>query len=81
MMKYNRLRVVLDDQGRSQTWLAEQVGATRATINSIYHNRSQPSLKRLFELAEALEVPAYTLIGDYESLKETSSELEKSESE
>lgn len=65
MMDLNRIQSVLDEQGRTQVWLSNKLGVTQAAVSALMNNRSQPSLKRLFEIAKILGVPAYTLIGDY----------------
>ena len=48
----NRLREMREDRGLSQRELAERVGVTRQTINSVERGRYDPSLELAFELAE-----------------------------
>jgi transcriptional regulator with XRE-family HTH domain len=62
---YNRLKEVLDEQSVQQTELADRLNTSKSAINSMCGNTRQPYLKKLFEIASALNVPAYTLIGDY----------------
>lgn len=60
----NCIRAVLDDQGRTQTWLAKKLGLTFATVNAWCNNRSQPYLTDLIRTAELLEVAPVDLIVD-----------------
>jgi putative transcriptional regulator len=48
----NRLREMREEVGLSQRELAESVGVTRQTINSVERGRYDPSLELAFELAE-----------------------------
>lgn len=68
--KMNRIKEVLDEQGRTQTWLAKQINRTTAATNAICQNRSQPSLKLIFQIAEILQVSAKELIGDGSEISE-----------
>lgn len=51
----NRLPELRDEQGLSQAELAERVGVTRQTINSIERERYDPSLELAFALAEQFD--------------------------
>lgn len=48
-----RLQEILDSEGRKQSWLADQVGVTRATI-SLYCNGLHVPDDRKTAIAEAL---------------------------
>ena len=48
----NRLRELREERDLSQRELAERVGVTRQTINSVERGRYDPSLELAFELAE-----------------------------
>lgn len=48
----NELREYRADAGLSQADLAERVGVTRQTINSIERERYDPSLELAFDLAD-----------------------------
>lgn len=54
MKKLNRIKDVLNEQGRTQTWLAEKLGKTKNSINVICSNVSQPSLSTIYEIADLL---------------------------
>ncbi|MBR5654089.1 MAG: helix-turn-helix transcriptional regulator [Prevotella sp.] len=58
----NRLRVVLAEQDKTNRWLAEQLGKTEHTISRWCHNKSQPSVAQLNEIANVLNVDVRTLM-------------------
>ena len=58
----NRLRVVLAEQDKTNRWLAEQLGKTEHTISRWCHNKSQPSVAQLNEIAQVLDIDIRTLI-------------------
>ena len=63
-MKMDRIKLVLDQKGISQTWLAKQVGKSFSTINSYACNRNQPDLETLLALSKILQVDLKDLITD-----------------
>ena len=63
-MKLNRIKLVLDQKGISQTWLAKQVGKSFSTINSYACNRNQPDLETLLAISKILQVDLKDLITD-----------------
>jgi len=62
--KLNRVREILEEQGRTQTWLAKKLGLTFATVNGWYNNRKQLYLPDSVKAAEILEVAPADLIVD-----------------
>lgn len=58
----NRIRVVLAEQEKTNRWLAEQLGKTEHTISRWCHNKSQPSVAQLNEIANVLNVDVRTLM-------------------
>ena len=60
----DRIKLVLDQKGISQTWLAKQVGKSFSTINSYACNRNQPDLETLLALSKILQVDLKDLITD-----------------
>ena len=58
----NRLRVVLAEKEKTNRWLAEQLGKTEHTISRWCHNKSQPSVAQLNEIASVLDVDVRSLI-------------------
>ena len=59
---YNRIKVVLVEQGKTSRWLAEQIGRQENTISRWCLNKVQPSLPQLSEIAKVLDVDVRTLI-------------------
>jgi putative transcriptional regulator len=51
----NRLPTLRERDGLSQADLADEIGVTRQTINSIERERYDPSLELAFELADYFE--------------------------
>ncbi len=60
--KINRIKVMLAEKGRTNKWLAEQVGKDPATISKWCTNAAQPSLEMLLQVAKVLEVEIKDLI-------------------
>jgi repressor LexA len=58
----NRIQEILKEQGRSQTWLAEQLGKSYNMVNSYVKNRRQPSLDILYRIADILAIDAKDLL-------------------
>ena len=69
MENLNRLKAVLADSGKTNKWLAEQLGKDAATISKWCTNSAQPSLETLLEIAKALEVDPRELIVPIDSQK------------
>ncbi|MCB9081888.1 MAG: helix-turn-helix transcriptional regulator [Lewinellaceae bacterium] len=62
MRKYNRIKVVLAEQDRTSSWLAQQVGRDKSTVSRWCSNSVQPTVEVLFKIAEALEVDVRELL-------------------
>jgi transcriptional regulator with XRE-family HTH domain len=58
----NRIKVVLEEKGIKQTWLAEKLGKSFNTVNGYVQNRQQPRLEVLNDIAKILEVDIKDLI-------------------
>lgn len=69
--KYNRIKEVLEEQGRTQTWLAKKLNLTFRQVNSYCSNSAQPSIPVLYDISELLQTPVSEL------LRESSVELLK----
>lgn len=59
---YNRIRVVLAEQDRTNKWLAEKIGKNRTTVSRWCTNDMQPSIETLAEVAEILDVDVRELL-------------------
>lgn len=52
----NRIKDVLKEQGRTQTWLAEKIGKSYSVVTNYCNNNSQPSIEVLTGIAQVLDV-------------------------
>lgn len=59
---YNRIKVVLVEQGKTNRWLADAIGKGENTISRWCSNRIQPSLEQLDMIAKALNVDISVLL-------------------
>ena len=46
----NNIKAILEQQGRSQVWLAKEIGKSINSVNAYVQNRTQPSLKILYKI-------------------------------
>ena len=60
--KLNRIKVVLADNGKTNKWLAEQLGKDPATVSKWCTNVSQPSLETLLMISKLLDVDVNELV-------------------
>ena len=60
--RINRVKEVLVIQGKSQKWLAKQMGISTTAMTAICNNKSQPHLKDLKRMAEILEMDIRELL-------------------
>ncbi|MCR9264126.1 MAG: helix-turn-helix transcriptional regulator [Flavobacteriaceae bacterium] len=58
----NRIKAVLKQQGRTQTWLAEQIGKSYVVVTNYCNNKTQPSIPILYEMAKVLDVDVCELL-------------------
>ena len=52
----NRIKEVLREQGRTNKWMAGQLGRTEVTVSRWCQNTQQPDLETLYRIAELLGV-------------------------
>jgi transcriptional regulator with XRE-family HTH domain len=52
----NVIKRVLEDQDKTQTWLAEKLDRDFVTVTRYVNNKRQPSLETLFDIAQILKV-------------------------
>ena len=60
--KINRIKVMLAEKGRTNKWLAVQVGKDPATISKWCTNTMQPNLETLVQIAKILDVDTKDLL-------------------
>ena len=61
-MKYNRLKECLVEKEISQKWLSEKLSVSTVTVNMWCKNKSQPPLKKMFEISKLIGVDTKELI-------------------
>lgn len=61
-VKMNRIKDVLQSQGRSQAWLAEQIGKSYVIVTNYCNNNSQPSIPVLRSIAKVLDIDVRELL-------------------
>lgn len=60
--KINRIKVMLAEKGKTNKWLAEQVGRDPATVSKWCTNMAQPTLETMMKIAKALDVDLNDLV-------------------
>ena len=58
----NRLKIVLVEQGRTNKWLAEQLGKNITTVSRWCTNETQPGIETMVGIAEILKVDVRELL-------------------
>jgi putative transcriptional regulator len=61
-IKMNRIKEVLKEQGRTQTWLADQIDKSYVVVTNYCNNNSQPSIPVLRDIAKVLDVDVRELL-------------------
>ncbi|MBL7931101.1 MAG: helix-turn-helix transcriptional regulator [Bacteroidia bacterium] len=62
--KINRIKEVLEEQGRTQRWLAKETDKAPGTVANFCNNLTQPHLADLKEIALLLNVNIKDLLYD-----------------
>jgi len=63
-MEYNRIKSILEEKDITQKRLSDLMGVSVVTINSWCNQKSQPSIRTLFEISKILEVTPDRLINN-----------------
>lgn len=58
----NRIKKVLKEQGRTQTWLAEKIGKSYVVVTNYCNNNRQPSIQVLTEISQILDIDVRELL-------------------
>jgi putative transcriptional regulator len=61
-IQMNRIKEVLKEQGRTQTWLAEKIEKSYVVVTNYCNNNAQPSIDILRKIAEVLNVDVRELL-------------------
>ena len=64
----NKLKEILKAQGRSQKWLAQQLGKSENTLSLWASNQVQPSVEDLYRVAGLLDVEISELLVERKDL-------------
>jgi putative transcriptional regulator len=59
---YNRIKAVLAEKGKTNNWLADQLGKNRTTVSRWCTNDMQPTMDSLFAIAKVLDVDVSELL-------------------
>ena len=62
MDSMNRIKIVLKEQGRTQTWLAEKIEKSYVVVTNYCNNNSQPSIQVLTDISKILDVDVRELL-------------------
>ncbi len=60
--RYNRIKIVLLENEKTNIWLAEQLNVSRTTVSKWCTNDNQPTVETLFKIAAVLEVDVCELL-------------------
>lgn len=58
----NRIKIVLKEQGRSQTWLSQKLGKSYVMVTNYCNNKAQPNIEVLNKIAEILDIDVRMLL-------------------
>ena len=76
--KINRIKVMLVDKGKTNRWLATQLGKDPATVSKWCTNSAQPTLETTMQIAKLLNVEMNDLVR-FEALPEIPTQEETNE--
>ena len=62
MVEMNRIKEVLKEQGRTQTWLSEKIEKSYVIVTNYCNNNAQPSIEVLRKIANILDVDVRMLL-------------------
>jgi len=60
--RFNRIKIVLIEQEKTNIWLAEKTGVSRAAVSKWCTNDNQPTVETLFKIADVLGVGVCELL-------------------
>jgi transcriptional regulator with XRE-family HTH domain len=60
----NKIKLVLDEQGRRQEWLAARLGVTPTTVNRWLKGKRRIDMASANRIAQELNVPLFFLMSD-----------------
>lgn len=63
--KYNRIKTLLAENGKTAKWLAEELGKDKSTVSRWCTNDMQPPVETFYEIARLLDVDVRELLVPY----------------
>ncbi len=60
--RYNRIKIVLLENEKTNIWLSEQLNVSRTTVSKWCTNDNQPTVETLFKIAGVLGVDVCELL-------------------
>lgn len=60
--RFNRIKIVLIEKEKTNIWLAEMMGVSRAAVSKWCTNDNQPTVETLFKIAGVLGVDVCDLL-------------------
>ena len=60
--RYNRIKIVLIEKDKTNTWLADQLGFSKGAVSRWCTNDNQPTIENLFKIADLLDVDVSELL-------------------
>lgn len=58
----NRIKIALAQKGKSNKWLAEQLGVNEPTVSLWCRNKTQPALETFYRIAYYLDIEVRRLL-------------------
>ncbi|MFC0774279.1 helix-turn-helix domain-containing protein [Terrimonas alba] len=59
---FNRIKAVIAEKGKTNNWLADQLGMNPNTVSKWCTNQMQPTVETLFAIARELDVDVRELL-------------------
>lgn len=60
--RFNRIKIVLLENEKTNLWLADQLDVSRTTVSKWCTNDNQPTVETLFKIAAVLDVEVCELL-------------------
>ena len=81
MSRMNRIKEVLKEQGRTQTWLAEKIEKSYVIVTNYCNNNAQPSIEVLRKIAKTLDIDVRELLVQTKNDEDSNSQTESATKE
>lgn len=70
LRRYNKIAEILEKRERPVAWLARKAKVSIPYLHAVCKQESQPTLNKLFQIADALDLKPCELLGDGKELKD-----------